>query len=49
MIWQFTSAWNDYLFAMFLSTRTNGPVTIALNVLAGGQMTRTTPRSWPAR
>ena len=37
MIWQFTSAWNDFLFALFLSNTRNGPVTIALNELAGGQ------------
>lgn len=37
MIWQFTSAWNDFLFALFLTTRQNGPVTYALNDLAGGQ------------
>ncbi len=37
MIWQFTSAWNDFLFALFLTTRNNGPVTYALNELAGGQ------------
>ncbi len=39
IIWQFTSAWNDYLFAIFLSNTRNGPVTIALNALAGGQLT----------
>lgn len=37
MIWQFTSAWNDFLFALFLTQPTNGPVTYALNDLAGGQ------------
>lgn len=37
LIWQFTSAWNDFLFALFLTTRNNGPVTYALNELAGGQ------------
>jgi glucose/mannose transport system permease protein len=37
MIWQLTSAWNDFLFALFLTTRNNGPVTYALNELAGGQ------------
>lgn len=36
-IWQFTSAWNDYLFAIFLSNTRNGPITIALNALAGAQ------------
>jgi glucose/mannose transport system permease protein len=36
-IWQFTSAWNDYLFAIFLSSTQNGPITIKLNALAGAQ------------
>jgi len=39
LIWQFTSVWNDFLFAIFLSNTRNGPVTIALNALAGGQLT----------
>ena len=39
LIWQFTSAWNDYLFASFFSSGRNGPVTIALSFLAGGQLT----------
>ena len=38
VIWQFTSVWNDFLFAIFLSNNRNGPVTIALNALAGGQL-----------
>jgi glucose/mannose transport system permease protein len=38
LIWQFTSAWNDYLFALFFSNSRNGPVTIALNFLASGQL-----------
>ncbi|MFF5229741.1 carbohydrate ABC transporter permease [Dactylosporangium sp. NPDC000521] len=37
VIWQFTSAWNDYLFAIFMSNTRNGPITIALNALAGAQ------------
>jgi len=37
VIWQFTSSWNDYLFAIFLSNTSNGPITIALNALAGAQ------------
>ncbi len=37
LIWQFTSAWNDFLFALFLTNRTNGPVTYQLMELAGGQ------------
>ncbi len=38
LIWQFTSIWNDFLFALFLSTDENGPVTIALTNLSGGQL-----------
>ncbi|MPZ61651.1 MAG: ABC transporter permease subunit [Propionibacteriales bacterium] len=38
LIWQFTSVWNDFLFAIFLSTTQNGPATIALQALAGGQL-----------
>jgi glucose/mannose transport system permease protein len=38
LIWQFTSIWNDFLFALFLSSEDNGPVTLALNNLAGGQL-----------
>jgi len=37
IIWQFTSSWNDFLFAIFLSSNRNGPITIALNALAGAQ------------
>ena len=37
IIWQFTSSWNDFLFAIFLSNTRNGPITIALNALAGAQ------------
>lgn len=37
LIWQFTSAWNDFLFALFLTSPQTGPVTFALNDLAGGQ------------
>lgn len=36
LIWQFTSAWNDFLFAVFFSDSSNGPVTLALNNLANG-------------
>jgi glucose/mannose transport system permease protein len=36
LIWQFTSAWNDFLFAVFFSTANTGPVTLALNNLANG-------------
>ena len=37
LIWQFTSASNDFLFALFLTSPRNGPVTYALQELAGGQ------------
>lgn len=37
LIWQFTSAWNDFLFALFLSNPTNGPATYALQQLSGAQ------------
>lgn len=35
LIWQFTSAWNDFLFAVTLSSQSTWPVTVALNNLAG--------------
>lgn len=38
LIWQFTSIWNDFLFAVFFSNASNGPVTITLNNLAQGSM-----------
>lgn len=38
LIWQFTNAWNDFLFAVFFSSSQNGPVTLALNNLANGSM-----------
>lgn len=38
LIWQFTSAWNDFLFAVFFSSNQNGPVTIALNNFANGAL-----------
>ncbi len=37
LIWQFTSSWNDFLFALFLTQQRNGPVTLGLAALAGGQ------------
>jgi glucose/mannose transport system permease protein len=37
MIWQFTSAWNDFLFGVLLTTKAYWPVTVALNNIAGGQ------------
>ncbi|MCI1642107.1 MAG: carbohydrate ABC transporter permease [Actinomyces sp.] len=39
LIWQFTSAWNDFLFALFFGGgATRGPVTLALNNLANGSI-----------
>lgn len=38
LIWQFTSAWNDFLFALFLTSTETGPVTLALNNLAHGSI-----------
>jgi glucose/mannose transport system permease protein len=38
LIWQFTSSWNDFLFAVFFSSSQNGPVTLALNNLANGAL-----------
>jgi len=37
LIWQFTSAWNDFLFALFLTNRNTGPVTYALMELSSAQ------------
>jgi glucose/mannose transport system permease protein len=38
IIWQFTQAWNEFLFAVILTNQKNWPVTVALNNLAGSQM-----------
>ena len=38
MIWQFTSIWNDFLFGLVLTSRSDWPVTIALNNIAGSQV-----------
>ncbi|MGF3056294.1 carbohydrate ABC transporter permease [Microbacterium sp. YY-01] len=39
IIWQFTSAWNDYLFALFLTNVQGGPVSLALvNLSQGAQL-----------
>jgi glucose/mannose transport system permease protein len=35
LIWQFTSAWNDFLFAATLTKQSSWPVTVAVNNLAG--------------
>ena len=45
LIWQFTSAWNDFLFAVFFSSSQNGPVTLALNNLANGPICLLTRRT----
>jgi len=37
MIWQFTAAWNDFLFGAVLTNRNYWPITITLNNIAGGQ------------
>lgn len=38
LIWQFTAAWNDFLFAVVLTNPENWPITVALNNLAGSQI-----------
>ncbi len=38
IIWQFTSAWNDFLFAVVLTGNQSWPITVALNHLAGSQI-----------
>jgi len=38
LIWQFTSAWNDFLFAVVLTGNRNWPITVALNNMAGSQI-----------
>ncbi|MDR2454960.1 MAG: carbohydrate ABC transporter permease [Bifidobacteriaceae bacterium] len=40
LIWQFTSAWNDFLFATFFggNAETQAPVTVTLNAIAKGSM-----------
>lgn len=38
LIWQFTSAWNDFLFAVVLTSPQSWPVTVALNNMAGSQI-----------
>ncbi|MDO4665231.1 MAG: carbohydrate ABC transporter permease [Actinomycetaceae bacterium] len=39
LIWQFTQAWNDFLFAIFFGgDSSNGPVTLALNELSHGSI-----------
>ena len=38
LIWQFTSAWNDFLFAVVLTGNRSWPITVALNNMAGRQI-----------
>jgi glucose/mannose transport system permease protein len=38
LIWQFTQAYNDFLFAVVLTSNKTWPVTVALNNLAGSQI-----------
>lgn len=38
LIWQFTAAWNDFLFAVILTNQQNWPITVALNNMAGSQI-----------
>lgn len=38
IIWQFTSIWNEFLFAIILTNPAQWPVTVALNNLAGSQI-----------
>ena len=38
IIWEFTSIWNDFLFAVVLTGPDSWPVTVALNNIAGSQI-----------
>lgn len=38
IIWQFTSMWNDFLFAVFLTDTESWPVTVTLNTLSGAMV-----------
>ena len=38
LIWQFTSIWNEFLFAIILTNPSQWPITGALNNLAGSQI-----------
>ncbi len=38
LIWQFTQAYNDFLFAVILTNPAQWPVTVALNNMAGSQI-----------
>jgi glucose/mannose transport system permease protein len=38
LIWQFTSMWNDFLFAVFLTGPASWPATVRLNNIAGSMV-----------
>lgn len=38
LIWQFTQAWNDFLFAVVITSPSSWPITVALNNMAGSQI-----------
>jgi len=38
LIWQFTAIWNDFLFAVVLTSPEHWPITVALNNMAGSQV-----------
>ncbi len=40
IIWQFTQIWNEFLFAVTLSSQASQPITVALAQLAGGEAVR---------
>jgi glucose/mannose transport system permease protein len=37
IIWQFTQIWNEFLFAITLTSEKSQPITVALALLAGGE------------
>jgi glucose/mannose transport system permease protein len=37
VIWQFTQIWNEFLFAVVMTTREYEPITVGLAQLAGGE------------
>ncbi len=40
IIWQFTQIWNEFLFAVTLTSQSSQPITVALAQLAGGEAVR---------
>jgi len=40
IIWQFTQIWNEFLFAVTLTSQATQPITVALAQLAGGEAVR---------